>query len=573
MIDESNLLNFYCSGIYDSTKALTETEIIMKVLEKLNLVILNFNNLESQTLNNIKTLDKQVNYYLDSGMKIELSKKLDEMVNDGTFSSIINQQIFEDLNNQILENIDNISALESKVDTNKRETDEIISDNKQLFDNFKTSVEEFIQAYNEYKQTLDATISDVQEIKEMNNTVNNVNDLRQALLKGGTIYIEPGIYYVPEDNPLCYTSFTTVIGKGEVIIKLNPNSNNFIMVKPALSGTEGGYALRNIKFENIIFDGQNSTKNAGLLATCHCKYVTIKNCEFRNLKSSWHFLEINSSYSVDIEGCIFTDYNYGVSDSIRRTECLQLDYAGSYAQYPFDCLYDNTKCKNININNCKFERITTSETGAIGSHTKYKDYMPEDVTIKKCEFYDVDICVFAPDYHNLIVNECTARNVASFIVVEPSDDSGKCTSTITNNVYDGWNRCKKIGYMNDINEGRFFFALNHGYWVKDTIITDNKIFNAYSHGIGITLNGGNISNNIVKYSGKNGIYLYGGQQVSINGNSCVGNGTLNSGSYKDIMINVGSKNLISRCNITGNASYVSTDGKSYDATIIANNLG
>ena len=562
MIDESNLLNFYCSGIYDSSKALTETEIIMKVLEKLNLVILNFNNLESQTLNNIKTLDKQVNYYLDSGLKIELGKKLDEMVNDGTFSSIINQQIFDDLNNQILENNDNISALESKVDTNK-----------QLFDNFKNSVEEFIQAYNQYKQTLDTTISDVQEIKEMNNTVNNVDDLRAAMLKGGTIYVEPGIYYVPENNPLCYTSFTTVIGKGEVIIKLNPNSNNFIMVRPALSGSEGGYALRNIKFENIIFDGQNSTNKAGLLATCHSKYVTIKNCEFRNLKSSWHFLEINSSYSVDIEGCIFSDYNYGVSDDVRHTECLQLDYAGNNGQYPFDCLYDNTKCKNINITNCKFERITTSETGAIGSHTKYKDYMPEDVTIKKCEFYDVDICVFAPDYHNLIVNECTARNVASFIVVEPSDDSGVCTSNITNNVYDGWNRSKKIGYMNDINEGRFFFALNHGYWVNDTIITGNKIFNAYSHAIGITLNGGSISDNIVKYCGKNGIYLYGGQQVSINGNSCVGNGILNTGSYNDIMINVGSKNLISRCNITGNASYVSTDGKSYDATIIANNLG
>ena len=102
MIDESNLLNFYCSGIYDSSKALTETEIRMKVLEKLNLVILNFNNLESQTLDNIKKLDKQVNYYLDTGMKIELGKKLDEMVNAGTFSSIINQQLFSELSSQIL---------------------------------------------------------------------------------------------------------------------------------------------------------------------------------------------------------------------------------------------------------------------------------------------------------------------------------------------------------------------------------------------------------------------------------------------------------------------------------------
>ena len=89
MIDESNLLNFYCSGIYDSSKALTETEIIVKVLEKLNLVILNFNNLESQTLNNIKTLDKQVNYYLDTGMKTEVNKQLNQMIEDGTIKSII----------------------------------------------------------------------------------------------------------------------------------------------------------------------------------------------------------------------------------------------------------------------------------------------------------------------------------------------------------------------------------------------------------------------------------------------------------------------------------------------------
>ena len=484
------------------------------------------------------------------------------MVNDGTFSSIINQQIFDDLNNQIIENNDNISALESKVNTNK-----------QLFDNFKNSVEEFIHAYNEYKQTLDKTISDVQEIKEMNNTVNNVDDLRAAMLKGGTIYVEPGTYYVPENNPLCYTSFTTVIGKGEVIIKLNPNSNNFCMIRPGLSGLEGGYALRNIKFENIIFDGQNSTKNAGLLATCHSKYITIKNCEFKNLKSPWHFLEINSSYSVDIDGCTFSDYNYGVDDNIRHTECLQLDYAGSSFQYPFDCVYDNTKCKNIIINNCKFERITTSETGAIGSHTKNKDYMPEDVTISKCEFYDVDICIFAPDYNNLVVSECTARNVATFIVMEPSDDSGHNTATITNNVYDGWQRHKKLDQMNNTNEGRFFFGLNPQYWLNDIIITGNKIYNSYSHGIGITLRGGCISNNVVKYSGKHGIYLYGGQQASINSNSCVGNGTLNNNEYKDIFIHVGSKNEITRCNITGNASYVSTDGNSYNATIIANNLG
>ena len=117
MIDESNLLNFYCSGIYDNTKALTDTEIIMKVLEKLNLVILNFNNLETQTLKNMKNMEKQINYYLDEGMKLEVNKKIDEMVEDGSFNSIINNELLFDLNNQVSNNTDDIETLKEQIKT------------------------------------------------------------------------------------------------------------------------------------------------------------------------------------------------------------------------------------------------------------------------------------------------------------------------------------------------------------------------------------------------------------------------------------------------------------------------
>ena len=98
MISENNLLNFYCNGIYDSTKAMTETEIIIKVLEKLNLVILNFNDLECQLMKRMTSLEKEVNYYLDTGIKSEVNKKLDEMVQDGTLKSIINDIIIENYN-------------------------------------------------------------------------------------------------------------------------------------------------------------------------------------------------------------------------------------------------------------------------------------------------------------------------------------------------------------------------------------------------------------------------------------------------------------------------------------------
>ena len=98
MIDESNLLNFYCNGIYDSTKAMTETEIIMKVLEKLNLVILNFNDLECQLMKRMETVEKNVNYYLDTGIKLEVEKQLNKMIEDGTIKTIINDVIIENYN-------------------------------------------------------------------------------------------------------------------------------------------------------------------------------------------------------------------------------------------------------------------------------------------------------------------------------------------------------------------------------------------------------------------------------------------------------------------------------------------
>ena len=118
MIDESNLLKFCYNGIYDNTKAMTQTEIIMQIIEKINLVILNFNNLENQTLKNMKNLDKQVNYYLDSGMKLEVSKKINEMVEDGSFNSIVNNELLYDLSNQVETNTDDIAAIKEKINMN-----------------------------------------------------------------------------------------------------------------------------------------------------------------------------------------------------------------------------------------------------------------------------------------------------------------------------------------------------------------------------------------------------------------------------------------------------------------------
>ena len=118
MIDESNLLKYCFTGIYDNTKAMTQTELLMKIVEKINLVILNFNDLENKTLNNMKSLEKEVNFYLDTGMKQEVEKKLDKMVEDGTFNNIINNEIFYDLNEQVTTNTQDIAELKQASGTN-----------------------------------------------------------------------------------------------------------------------------------------------------------------------------------------------------------------------------------------------------------------------------------------------------------------------------------------------------------------------------------------------------------------------------------------------------------------------
>ena len=59
----------------------------------------------------MKELEKEVNYYLGNGMKLEVSKKIDEMIENGTFNSIINDELLNEINNQVIINTEDIKDL------------------------------------------------------------------------------------------------------------------------------------------------------------------------------------------------------------------------------------------------------------------------------------------------------------------------------------------------------------------------------------------------------------------------------------------------------------------------------
>ena len=125
----NEMLNIYESGLRDSQKSLTQTEVIHKICEKINLLINHFNLLEYNTNESIKDFNDKVEYYLNNGMIEEVSRKLDEFSQDGTLDTIINEQIFAEINNEINEIQSELNEFKTLYDYNKRNTDNIITSN------------------------------------------------------------------------------------------------------------------------------------------------------------------------------------------------------------------------------------------------------------------------------------------------------------------------------------------------------------------------------------------------------------------------------------------------------------
>ena len=405
--------------------------------------------------------------------------------------------------------------------------------------------------------------------------VTNTQELKSALLQGGAIYILGGTYPLAQNEVLEYVSNTHLIAIGDVTISVNPTSSSYIAMRPHLNGTEGGYTgVTNFNMSGITFDGNGATNACGLFATAHGRNIHIEGCTFKNINNSWHLVEINSSDTVVFDRCTISDYNYReIKEGDYFTEAFQLDYAGEGGLYPFTCLLDNTGCQNITFNNCTFTRVKTTWTACIGSHSYLKNSMPKNVTVNGCSFDDIDNCIYGLDYKNLSVLNCTFYNVATAIIIDSKEDNNGTSITAIGNRYNGKQRYKNISQFNGTEEGRFIMHHNYHNRLSSSNISNNFIEWAYSHGIGITPVDTTIIGNSVRYCGKHGIYLYGGQQTSIIGNTSVYNGQLEGYTGYDIYVIEGTIKRVWRCNISNNASYVTvvTTGN-FNDVIVANNL-
>lgn len=85
--------------------AITNQQLLQKVVNYLNKVIFNTNNVTDNTqalYNAFVELENYVNNYFDNlNLQDEINNALDKMAEDGTLAKIINQDIFNELNNQV----------------------------------------------------------------------------------------------------------------------------------------------------------------------------------------------------------------------------------------------------------------------------------------------------------------------------------------------------------------------------------------------------------------------------------------------------------------------------------------
>ena len=124
MLNTIDKLNVSYNGIFYNNKPMTQSEQMYYLLSKLNMIIEHFNILDDTTREKIKELEETVNYYMNSGIVIETEKYLENMIKKGDFDKIINQKIFEDIQERLdydkiaINNLINrVSNIEERLET------------------------------------------------------------------------------------------------------------------------------------------------------------------------------------------------------------------------------------------------------------------------------------------------------------------------------------------------------------------------------------------------------------------------------------------------------------------------
>ena len=216
--------------------------------------------------------------------------------------------------------------------------------------------------------------------------------LQSALSSSSSrVFVPPGMYRLTKTLRIPSNKRLT-LAAGATILRA---SSCMAMLMNDADGRTGVYSANsNIIVEGGKWDGNGRSfaENCTLLAFGHCSDVVIRDTAIVDIPI-WHGIEINAAERVTIERVQFEGCT---------NEALQLDTmnSGSPGVFPWFGPYDDTRCRDITIRDCKFENVLN----AIGSHSAPAGV---NVNISGCVVNGSKGPAIKPNgYLNLVVENC-----------------------------------------------------------------------------------------------------------------------------------------------------------------------
>ena len=179
----NEILNIYDCGLRDGKKGLTQTEAIHRIVEKINLIIQHFNVLENNCNKSIEDFSEKVEYYLNNGMVDEVDKKLDQFTQDGTFNKLINEKLFNEINDKIEEVKNDLVNFKQMYNENKNATDNVIQMLSSSINNNTSRITQNSNKISEVGARVTNTENEIKSIKNNYSTVQIVTPNDGGIVK------------------------------------------------------------------------------------------------------------------------------------------------------------------------------------------------------------------------------------------------------------------------------------------------------------------------------------------------------------------------------------------------------
>ncbi len=392
-------------------------------------------------------------------------------------------------------------------------------------------------------------------------------------------------------------SYTTLNLKPDTVLLKGFTDGNMLKLgkKEEANSAYDGY--ENITVNGGVWNG--NFKGACIMRFAHCNNITVKNCTLQNQKNA-HHLELAAAANFTINNCIFEGYYKTEStDGLA----VQIDVIHSSSHFSSYEEYDDTPCKNITVNGCKFSDVYSgvgTRSGVVGSYFNNIRITNNTFT----EIRDLGICAF--NFRNSLISNNRIDGATVGIIFQsfpemnvknrffmPNLNTASTTiykntkSYIKNNSINVSNNTSRgnssgIAVYGGYVSGDYAkeLKINAGeYYTEGLSVTSNKLRVASASSEGVIMEMANkcklYSNSIISSSdsSSDGIFILGGVANTVYKNTV-------KGFYNGIStVNNSRKNTVKSNTIKSNSAYaVNVDEISsayiyYGNTVKGNKLG